>query len=299
MILFILSTQVWGSPAEERKESKIPILDKLDNFVGYRVNDIANNFDRFFATERADDELGRSRLRIRGNYRVQERASGEEDVQFRFNLRLPYLEQRVRYELEQVKDRAIKDDKEDKEPKADKPKVSKSGLDNRWILTGDTGVNVSLKPTVRVRGRVRKSEQTGTLIHRFVQEITWISSRDGFRDRVTLDTDHSFSEDLLFRFSNTIDWKISKKDFNTSHGPALLQRLSDDDALSYNAGLGTTVIEGIWFLSGYSLSVTYRRNLYKDIAYFDISPGIEFPKVWSFRRTPFIFAQLEFLFGNY
>lgn len=300
LIILLFSAKAWSSPVEEKNESRIPILDKLDDFVGNRINDIANDFDRFFATERADDELGRSRVRIRANYRVQERALPNEDVQFRFNLKLPYLEQRVRYELNQEKKKKKKDIVTDeKEINKEEEKLPEPKLDDRWILTGDTGVNVSLQPRVRLRGRLRKSEQTGTLVHRFVQEITWLSNADGFRQRTTLDTDHTFSEELLFRFSNNVDWRISQKDFGTSHGPGLFQKLSDKEALSYSAGLSTVVDEGIWFLAGYTVAVTYRRNLYRDIAYVDFTPGVDFPKIWSFRRTPFIFVQLELLFGNY
>lgn len=280
--------------AEEEKDEEysIPILDRIDDFVGHRVNDIANDFDRFFATERADDELGRSRLRIRESYKVQERANGDNDVQFRFNLKLPYLQQRLKYEMGQTK----------KKPKKKDGRVEtleETRVNENWLFNADSGVNASFNPSVRVRGRIRKSKDAGLLIHRFVQEATWISTSDGFRLTTTLDSDHTISDDFLFRFNNTVDWQISNKNFTTSHGPGLFQRLSDQEALAYSAGVGSTVENGIWFLSGYSVSVNYRRNLYKDIAYIDFRPGIDFPKIWSFRRTPFIFAQLEFLFGNY
>lgn len=281
--------------AEDKKEEEysFPILDRIDDFVGNSVNDVANDFDRFFATERADDELGRSRLRIRESYRVQERTNGVNDVQFRFNLKLPYLQQRIKYQLNQEKK------KKPKEKDGRVETVEETRVNENWLFNADSGVNASFNPSIRVRGRIRKSKDAGFLIHRFVQEVTWISTSDGFRHLTTLDSDRSISDDLLFRFNNTVDLRITNKDFSTSHGPNLFQRLSDHEALSYNAGLGTTVINGIWFLSGYTVSVNYRRNIYKDIAYVDFQPGLEFPKVWSFRRTPFIFAQLELLFGNY
>ncbi len=296
LLLFLFSGP--GFTEEQEVETKseeysFPILDRIDDFVGSRVNDVANDFDRFFATERADDELGRSRLRIRESYRVQERARGENDVQFRFNLKLPYLQQRIRYELNQEKR---------KKPKKKDGRVEteeETRVNENWLFNADSGVNASFNPSVRLRGRIRKSKDAGFLIHRFVQEVTWISTRDGFRHLTTLDSDRSLSDNILFRFNNTVDWRITNKDFSTSHGPGLFQRLSDHEALAYSAGVGTTVINGIWFLSGYNVSVNYRRNIYKDIAYIDIQPGLEFPKVWSFRRTPFIFAQLELLFGNY
>jgi hypothetical protein len=298
IILLLASVAAFASPAEERIETRIPLVDSVDDFFGQRVNHIANDFDSFFATERADDELGRSRLRIRGNYTVKERSLPEDDIQIRFNLRLPKLESRFKYES---KDKKAKKDKKpltlEEEKKREEDYSKRHRVDERWLFNADTNVNASLKPSLTLRGRIRKSKETGTLIHRFVQEATWVSTRDGFRHRTTLDTDHSFDPYLLFRFQNNVDWRISQKTFSTSHGPALLQRLSDFEAISYSLTMSTIVESGILFVSGYQLAPNYRRNLYRDILYMDITPGLSFPKQWSFRRNPFLFVGIEMLFG--
>lgn len=297
LLLFAISLNLWASPAEEPKETRIPILDMLDDIVGNDINHVANDFDAFFATERADDELGRSRVRLRDGYRMTERANGDNDLQFRFNMRLPYLEQRFRYELED-KEKEKSSLTEAERKAARQRRAKRSQVDERWLFSGDTSANVSIHPRAIVRGRLRKSKQTGTLIHRFVQEITWATNADGFRQRTTLSTDQKISEEFLFRFNNIVDWRISQKDFTTSHGPGLFQRLSEIEAVSYNVGFGTTVTNGSWYLSGYTVAPTYRRDLYRNMLYMDIVPGIDFPKQWHFRRTPFIFLQLELLFGS-
>lgn len=300
-IILILSTSLaLASPAEEREETRIPILDTAEEFFGQRVNHIANDFDSFFATERADDELGRSRVRIRGNYTVEERSLPQDDIQFRFNLRLPKLEQRFKFyedDKKAKKDKKKTETAEEKKEREEKFK-NRNKVDERWLFNADTNVNASIRPSITLRGRIRKSKETGTLIHRFVQEATWVSTRDGFRHRTTLFTDHSFNQMLLFRFNNTIDWRISQKTFSTGHGPSIFHRLSDFDAMSYSFTMATTVEDGILFVSNYQLAPNYRRNLYKDILFMDFTPGINFPKQWSFRRTPFIFVGLEMLFGG-
>lgn len=299
IILLLVSNVALASPAEEREETRIPILDSAEEFFGQRVNHIANDFDSFFATERADDELGRSRVRVRANYTIEERALPKDDIQFRFNLRLPKLEQRFKFNTQDKK--AAKEKKnetpEEKIKRAEAYK-NRNRVDERWLFNADTNINASIRPSIALRGRIRKSKETGTLIHRFVQEATWISTRDGFRHRTTLFTDHSFNQMLLFRFNNIIDWRISKKTFSTGHGPSLFHRLSDFEAMSYSFNVGTTVEEGILFVSNYQIAPNYRRNLYKDILFMDITPGINFPKQWSFRRTPFIFVGMEMLFGG-
>ncbi len=263
------------------------------------MNHLANDFDSFFATERADDELGRTRLRVRDGYTISERAAANNDVQLRFNLRLPHLEQKFKFNQE-AKKKAKHGKKETPEERAKREAEyqKRNRVDERWLFNGDTGVNASIHPSITVRGRIRKSKETGTLIHRFVQEATWISTRDGFRNRTSLSTDHSFDQTHLFRFNNVADWQISKKTFTTGHGPALLHRISDFEAMSYSFTMATVVTGGLWYVTNYQLAPTYRRNLYRELLYLDFTPGLNFPKEWSFRRTPFIFIQLELLFGG-
>ena len=299
IILLLTSVAVFASPAEEREETRIPLVDTVDDFFGQRVNHIANDFDSFFATERADDELGRSRLRIRGNYTVEERSLPKDDIQIRFNLRLPKLESRFKFDPD---DKKKKKDKKpltaEEQKKRDEEYSKRHRVDERWLFNADANVNASIRPNITLRARIRKSKETGTVIHRFVQEGTWISTRDGFRQRTTVNHDHSFDPLLLFRFVNNVDWRISKKDFSTGHGPTLLHRISDFEAMSYSLIMSTTVVDGVWYVAGYQLAPNYRRNLYKDILYMDITPGLSFPKQWSFRRTPFLFVGVEMLFGS-
>ncbi len=299
LFLSIYSATLWAMPAEEKEETRVPILDSAEEFFGHRVNHLANDFDSFFATERADDELGRTRLRLRGNYTVTERSLPNDDVQIRFNLRLPHLEQKFKMNVE--------DKKKLKDPKSETPEQrakreaelkKRNRIDERWLINGDTGVNASIHPSITVRGRIRKNLETGTVIHRFVQEATWVSTRDGFRNRTALTNDHSIDQMNLIRFNNSADWQISKKTFTTAHGPSFLHRISDFEALSYGFSMSTVVTGGSWYVTGFQLAPTYRRNVYREILYLDLTPGLNFPKEWSFRRTPFIFVQLELLFGG-
>ena len=295
MILILIQAQAFASPAEEPKEFNIPILDTTQQLFGMQANTVANRLDLFFADQRADDELARSRVRIQRIYTTRERREFDSDTQIRVNLRLPKLQEKFKFEIKANEEKKEKS-KSGRKSVSDR-ELAKNQLNKDWQFRADVGLNASIPPKVFARGRLRKNMTTGDLIHRFVEEFAWYSDRD-WEMNTTLDSDLSLDEELLFRFRNSSDWKVTRKDYKTNHGPILLQRLNDDSALSYGLSLGTIVENSVWYVTNYTLAATYRRNLYKQWIYADLTPGLDFPKEWHFRRTPFIALRLEALFGG-
>lgn len=309
LTLIILSELSYGSPAEEPPDNSIPILESVQEIFGTRANFAANRLDSFFATERADDEFGRSRLRIRSRFDIRERMASDLKNQYRINLKLPHLEEKFKYEYYQDKDEREKKKKEEEAKKSkDQPEqvaalseaelLKKDSLLTGWIFNSDIGVSAAIPPRLTTRARLRKSFVTGTLIHRFVEQLTYVTDQSGLVEETSLNSDHIYNQNLIFRFVNTKRWQVLKKSISTNHGPTWLHRITDNDALNYSATFQTAVDNSSWFLSNYQLAIDYRRNVYRQWVYFDVIPGIDFPKQWSFRRTPFIVFQLEMLFGS-
>lgn len=304
LTLIILSELSFASPAEEPPDNSIPILETAQELFGTRANFAANRLDSFFATERADDEFGRSRLRIRSRYTLRERAIADQTNQYRINLKLPHLEDKFRYDYYQDKEEQEKKKKEKEKQQEQTSQFSEAELLKKdtlltgWIFNSDIGVSAAIPPKLTTRARVRKSFVTGTLIHRFVEQLTYVTDESGLTEETQLNSDHIYNQDLIFRFVNLKRWQVLKKSINTNHGPTWIHRVSENDAFVYSATFQTLVDSSSWFLNNYSLAVNYRRNLYRQWVYLDVTPGIDFPKEWSFRRTPFIFFQLEVLFGS-
>lgn len=301
LTLLCISQLVFSSPAEEPEETRVPILDSVQELFGARANFAANRLDSFFATDRADDEFGRSRIRIRSQYTVRERAVGDQSNQYRINLKLPHLEDKFRFDYYQDSKKDSRNKRISKAPISDldeRERLKSNRLHEGWIFNSDIGVTAAIPPKLTVRARVRKNFVSGTFIHRFVEQFTYRTDESGLIEETRIESDHIFNSDLVFRFLNLAQWEIQNENFDTNHGPTLLQRLTQNDAFNYGLTLQTLVTDGVWYVNNYKASVNYRRNLYKQFVYFDLTPGIDFPKQWSFRRTPFIFTQIEFLFGG-
>ena len=304
MTLILFPIVAVSSPAEEPQDRTIPILESAQKLFGTNANFAANRLDSFFATERADDEFGRSRIRIRSRYEIRERAAADQNNQYRINLRLPHLEEKFKYdhykndvEIKKIKEeeKAIKDKK-----KADDERslLEKDKINEGWIFNSDIGVSAAIPPKLITRARVRKNIVTGSLIHRLSEQLTYITDESGLVEETSVESDHIYTEDFIFRFVNYKRWQVLKKDFKTNHGPTFLHRMTKDDAFVYGFTMQTIVKDGIWYTTNYRLSTNYRRNLYKQWIYLDVIPGLDFPKEHSFRRTPFIIVQLELLFGS-
>lgn len=293
----IFASATWASPAEEPKEFAIPILDAAEDFFSFRANSVANRLDSFFADQRADDELGRSAARIRTSYSMAERAVGDFRYQTRFNLYLPAVQERLK-RLNYFESKKKKQKKAGVETRGFfLPGNIEEELNTKWQFRSDAGVNVSLTPRAFTRGRLRKNFYTGKLINRFVEEIGWYSDTR-WMNIISLTTEKSLSQNMLLRFTNEVRWEITNHNGLSIHGPSLLQQISDKEALSYNIRGFNTAQGSTIFFSSFQLSTTYRRDLYRNKLYFDITPGLDFPKQWSYRRTPFILLQMEVLFGR-
>lgn len=305
MTLIILTEIAHSSPAEEPPDNRVPILETAQELFGTRANFAANRLDSFFANERADDEFGRSRIRIRSRFDMRERLASDLTNQYRINLKIPHLEQKFRYDYYQDKEEQEKNKKKKKsapsaavDPMDEAKLLKKDTLLTGWIFNSDIGVSAAIPPRLTTRARVRKSFVTGTLIHRFVEQLTYVTSEDGLTEETSLNSDHIYNQDFIFRFVNTKRWQVLKKDFLTNHGPTWIHRLTEDDAFVYSTTFQSVIIKDNWYVNNYQIAVNYRRNVYRQWFYLDIIPGLDFPKAYSFRRDPFITFQIELLFGS-
>lgn len=302
LIILFISHGLWASPAEEPLEDSIPILDSVARFLESNANSAANRLDSFFANERADDELGRSRIRLRSSYSLREKSMAVFDQEYRINLKLPSLEKKFRFNFLKNKKQISKNPTPQAPAPSQSPILSDTDLWGKlkygWIFNSDVNVSAAIPPRLTTRARVRNTFQTGKFIHRFADQLIYVTDESGLINEVRIESDQIINENEIFRFINYMRWKIFDKSYLTQHGPTLLHRISDNQA--FNTSFLSTFIHnnGVAFLNNYSLSFNYRRNIYRQWFFMDVVPGLDFPKDQAFRRTPFIFLQIELLFGS-
>lgn len=292
-LLFLFLPQAF---AEDSSPRYYQILDKTRDLLSNNLDQVANRVDSFFATERADDEFGRSTLRIRGSYFLRERERGDSDITYRLNFKIPSLDRKIKERTDRIfNNNTSKGQSDSTTDAAIAPPRSRED----WYFNADLGVNASIPPKAVIRARLRKNYFFSTWTHRFLEEVVYITEDDGLSENTSLTSDYPLGSRLLFRIINSKTWKILSRQLDTQHGPNLIHQVSERDALNYSFTAHSVINEeGPWFLDYYRLAVRYRRDLYQSWIYFDINTGLDFPKEHSFRRTPFITFQLETLFGS-
>lgn len=292
LFILLFTFLIHQAHASQETSQNYAILDQTHALFKDNLEYLANKADSFFATERADDEFGRSTLRIRTNYYLRELEKGDSDITYRLNFKIPSLEKKIKEQTDKIFSR---NKGEKNGTSSDAPLRSRDD----WYFNADVGVNASIPPKAVIRARLRKNIIKENWSHRFLEEVSYITEEDGLSEITSFTSDYNIRENLLFRFINTKIWKVLSRQLTTQHGPNLILTITPRDGINYSL-VAQSVIdeEGPWYLENYRFSIRYRRDLYHNWLFFDLTPGLDFPKDYSFRRNPFITFQLEALFGS-
>lgn len=304
MRVFLLLATIFITGARASEEV-VPVQEKPDlltrshDLISLRLVRLADQLDSFFGETRADDEINKSSIRINHGYTFRMEKEPLQRTNVRINLRLKNLENLFKFSVEKNEKAPLEPTQlpQSTAPNAPPLRPVEDIEAEPWRFRMDAGLNANIPPNVFARSRLRKNWNWPWVIQRFTEELTW-SSELGWIQTTTLFHDKQLSSISLLRFTNEQNWQISEKTFQTSHGPSILQNLTEHDALSYNLRVQTTVIDSIWANSNYQVGVFYRRNL-KDFWLFgEIGPAIDFPRMERFRRAPSILFRLETFFSQ-
>lgn len=304
MRLFLLLATIFltGARASEEVvpvEKERDLLTRSHDLISLRLVRLADQLDSFFGETRADDEINRSSIRINHGYTLRMEKAPLQETNVRINLRLKNLENLFKFSVERNEQAPTEPAQpiQPNEPHSPPIRPVEDIEAEPWRFRMDAGLNANIPPNVFARSRLRKNWNWPWVIQRFTEELTW-SSELGWIQTTTLFHDKQLSPISLLRFTNEQNWQISEQTFQTTHGPSILQNLTEHDALSFNFRVQTTVIDSVWANSNYQVGVFYRRNL-KDFWLFgEIGPAIDFPRLERFRRAPSILFRLETFFSQ-
>jgi hypothetical protein len=277
-------------------------IDAGHRVVSRYVGDVADRIDRFFVDQRIDENYDRSRLRLRGGYRVADYGDNEPVFNFRLNLWLPRIEERLSLVLAGARnedDLRLPDDGDARGDDA-------SGLALRYFFFERAGIQLNIDGGVRWHGggpdpliklRGRRDWYRGKVLLRLTGFPFW-SLDEGPGAGARFDVDRRFGTDKLGRWRNEVEY--------STDGTEGMEFRSDlfffqtlDDVTGYRLRLG---IKGSTDHSSVvqeaRLGFLYRRLIYSNWLYVLLEPMLRFPQEESWNPAPEALVQLEFLFGE-
>jgi hypothetical protein len=297
----------------QRIERSKKFSDKVKDFHTHLSEDIvsiADSIDTFFVNKNILDSRNRSNIRLTNTANIVEKRDFDNDFDFKIRLRLPHLLKKIQLEFE---DEALVDDTvgardnltQTPEARAQQQGGNRGALSFYQDLMGietklSTGVEFRSEIVLFGRFRITKNfvltpRQKITFIHDVFDDTTDNKGQLGI-----LNYDYSFNNKLMLRFLNEENYRDINNTFRTTHGLSLYHRLSDRNFLSYNYRAESINPEGqsTFFLNTHVLNVNFRRRLYREHLYYELGPGMIFPKTEGFEGLLAFMFRLELIFGN-
>lgn len=293
-----------------------PSLADIHEYLSQDIVGISESIDTFFVNDRIIDGRNRTHVRVLSALTTIEREGSQADVDFRLRFRLPRLEEKIQFEVNNLDNNINAADSGDANT-VNTPANTANQLQPAAQRQQTTAGFSFFKDVIGIRSKLT----TGFIFKDTAPYGNWRLSRnfqltekdnlmfinDVFGDtkdrtghRFTAYYDHNLSQNLMFRFSNESVYRNEFHTFNTVHGTTLFQVMNDRNSIAYTASIASQNPQDLhsFFLSSYDIYSTYRYRIYKRHAFFDVIPGLSFPKKYDFETTWSIIFRLEIIFGS-
>jgi len=285
-----------------------PVLDRPHAFLSDQFVSFADKVDRFFGGERNYQEGNRSVLQLDLTRIFQE--DGDQNVRLtgRAKIHLPTTEQRLHLLLESNPDQTTPgapgqpgqtslfrefsgSDSYGAALRIENPE------DSPWRISADAGLKLeqfALPPFVR--SRASYTAQAGNVGVKFAQSVFWYGTV-GAGENTQLDADHYFGEKLLFRATSGATWLHDKQNFDLRQDLSLFQTLNEESSLLYQySAIGVSQPSAV--VSEYVALMLYRRRIYREWMFLELSPQLHYPRADDYREIRQYVVRLEMLFSK-
>lgn len=263
--------------------------------ISHRVDYI----DHFFGDEILKDDNRDTRVVMQLGFRSDR--FDPVSVESRINVRvgLPQLQRRLQLILDSGSDA---EDVKALRVYENAAKVSDPAAGVRYLLKDesrtrlhfDTGVHFSQSPQVFGRARARYTLPLNLWQLR-LQERVEVLHRDGFEETSEMIWDRQLPGKALFRIRSAVDWEEKNR------GVTPAQSLAYYGILNARASYKIRLL-GSWSETPYggtdvyTFATGYRRIIYGDWLFLEVSPGLEFSSERDYDVNPFIAAIFEITF---
>ncbi len=278
-------------------------VDYYHETISKGVLRMANRIDQFFADDRILEESDKTQLRMTSSVRYEDGKNLTMRVSLKGRLVMPYLQERLQLFVDtDGRERDIKDELRETSEVSEDDKSLFTGV--RYVTRETRRSRVSVDGGLRWRGgpvpfaRVR-GRRTLTFDHwavRFTQLFFWFEDR-GFGERTTIDFDRWLDDVHFFRASPSATWSEVSEGVDLRQTFTVFHFMSSDTMVGFDLDVqGHT--RPTAKVDKYEATFRWRQRSHRDWMFFEVAPGLSFPRRNDFELTPILTLKLEVLFGN-
>lgn len=294
----------------DQPEKSVPIPDvaemiypdQMGKELSQMVVGLANRLDSFFGDNRADDQKNGSILRVSPGYTLYNGDKpGVAEFGINLNLKLLNLESKAKKLEKTIRDKLIESTvgKENAPGTNSNSKNTPAEAEKEsWYYNLESKLLV--KPAIYYSGKIRVRrdfDKNEFLIHHFALSAGW-DTDSKWSQLTSLYSDHALATDLLFRLVNEVNWYITNVDFQTNHGPSLMQTINKYNSIAYNFRLIFGIVDGHYQRLDTPLSIDFRHSTPSKKIFIDLIPGLNYPASNSYNEIQSLQIKFEYLFGD-
>jgi len=299
---------VTQEPKPTAKENSQPVfnwlIEKRDDW-SHGFGNMVSSIDGFFAGKDTEAQTNDSYLRLRFGVRWIEGDGLSDDSDLKLRIDLPTTKNRWKLFIENQLDEletlrsSNREDVIDPETEDDGfyGGISRERTTENWQFRPELGVKLSapLDPFMRFRAK-RPFELPGLWSGRFQQSIYYFH-QDGFGTKGELLFERPWGEQDFWQIKSEGKWEDETNNMGLAQVFTLQQSLTENAAVNYELGiLGNT--KPSTQTSSYYINMRYRQRLYEDWLFFDVVPGVTWPRTTDFEPVYSITSRIEILFSD-
>jgi hypothetical protein len=298
------NTDIEFLPAQKEEATKITLIDDSHDWLKDYIDGVSYSVDSFFVDtffgdDVIDDEISGTRAKL--SFFTRREIGQLVDYNYGISVRLvlPNTDERFSLLVQSTEDdderqnNAV-DTVEDVEYSTALRFMLKA-TDN-WNVSFDNGVKWGLPVDLFSRLRFRRLDYFETFNTRITQKIEW-SVADGLGESTRLQINRPLNIDRLIRFEVGAEYQVDTGYFEFDYRLSLYHELNPKEALAYYLRASGEDHNNMSF-NNYGVGFRYRRMVYQDWVFIEMTPELEVANANYYNPTPIIMLRFEALIGG-
>lgn len=167
---------------------------------------------------------------------------------------------------------------------------------DKWKTNVDAGIKWGLPPDPFVRFRARRYSYFSEWEVKITQVVSYFT-KEGWRETSRVQGNYPINIEKQFRLSARADYLLNDDYFTLSYGAGLYHRLSKKAALGFVASASGNTEKTATF-NAYAAGVRYRRQIWKNYVFAEVSPEFIWTSETEYESTPVIMFRIETVFSE-